>query len=314
MANPVRGEVRALLEVNHYPSQRAETMALCERRQYQRVQSLSCRLATLANALFCLSIPCCSCCCSCVEIKWNTDVIVKRFGIVTDILRTPTPPVQPGVTPSPVVQSLNPCCMDTEEVYVGSWLKTFTDLRVNDRNSYPLYLTAKYNYQVDDCLAATYYTNDYHTFMHEQAKSALLKVVSKYPYMPSQARERCLQRNLYEIGVEVRMLLQEYAKPVGVRVTSFVISTIRVDENMQKLLLAKQEAESYIRGRKQIAEGAVGIAAETLEHLKRNGVQLTQVETAALVADLTKIICQPEDMSLQFFKSPQPTLAVMELP
>jgi hypothetical protein len=71
---------------------------------------------------------------------------------------------------------------------------------------------------------------------------------------------------------------------------------------MQKLLLAKQEAQSYITGRKKTAESAFQIAKETVEALSAKNIVLTDQQRNALIADLLYMICDSESSRLDFYR------------
>src|SRR5947207_1894731 len=86
--------------------------------------SLGC-FSYLRTALGCVGLPFIWCC-MLKKVKPMHDTIVTRCGIVTEILREPGP------------YCLNPCCMDTFDIYMGLSEMELTNLPINDSHGNPL--------------------------------------------------------------------------------------------------------------------------------------------------------------------------------
>ena len=164
---------------------------------------------------------------------------------------------------------------------------------INDSQSFPCFISARYNYQVVDALSATYKIPSYHKFVKEQAKTALQKIFSKAVYNNYRANT---------VGKNITKILQEYVSPMGIQINSFTITSVKVSNKLLEYLMAEQEAQAYINGRKTIANGAVSISSETVKKLEKENLQLTPVEINALAVDLIYMIIQNDDVKIRFME------------
>jgi len=89
----------------------------------------------------------------------------------------------------------------------------------------------------------------------------------------------------------------------GLKATSFSIVSLQIDNDMQKMLLAKQEAQAYITSRKLTAESAFNVASETIRALKAQNIPLSPQQQNALVADLLFMICDPTRPQINFYQT-----------
>jgi SPFH domain/Band 7 family protein len=270
-----------------------QTVQLTQQRQNQQILDPSKPLSGITKLFFSVIKPLTCCFVDCVQVQLSQDVIVSRWGIVEQILR------EPGI------YSLGCAGLDTEEVYVGGWQGTIDDLPVNDRNSFPCYLSATYNYQVVDALAATYKVSDYKNFVYEQAKVCLKTIFSHASY------KRYNQNTLESWIINI---FQSYVSFMGIQINSFKVTSLQIDRRLQKDLLAKQEAQAYINGKEAIAQGAASILKETLDKLHKDNIQLSSAEKNALVVDLIYMIIQNDDVKVRFIEgSPTETEAIVAI-
>lgn len=260
----------------------------------QHVADLPTGLSALVNALFWLTIPCCSCCCGGFTVTNTRKAILSRCGIITDVMR------EPGV------YGPNPCCLDVTEVDYVSWTKEINALKINDSTGIPVWVSAVYCYQLNDTIDSQYKVHDVQRFIKDQAKVALMKVLSKYPYdrHPNE-RGPCLRYQSDQMERELYRALNDAINDAGWCVTSFRITGIGISDNMQKLTLARQIAQSYVTGKKTIAEGAMGIVEKTVISLRKRGLELTEQERDALVTDLIYMICNNDNFALKLNKIEQ---------
>jgi hypothetical protein len=210
-----------------------------------------------------------------------TDVIITRWGVVKEVLRKPGFYWLGGVG------------VEKQEVYVGGWNGHLEDISISDCQAFPCFISATYNYQVVDALSATYKIPDFQEFVKIQAKSALQKAFSNAIY-----------NNYHQNVIENKIvsILQEYVSPVGIQINTFRITAIKVSKKMCKHLMAKQEAQAYINGRKAIAESATSIMATTVKKLQKDNIQLTPKEKNALVMELIYMIMQNDEVKVRFME------------
>lgn len=283
-------EDKPLIKPSTIISNKDSTIALTKNRLNQKVSETSGRLDALTKTIFCLTFPL-SCCWACVQVNPLKDVIVTRWGVVTDVLRKPE------------LYFMNPIGLGTKEIDTNISTHEITNLKVNDSIGNPVYVKVQYGYQVVDSLKAFYEVQNLSAFIDKQAMSALRQVASQYPYDHSDKSTLCLKSDAKAIEEQLKKVLHDLVENVGVEVTSFRFLQINYDEDVQKLILAKQEAIAYINGRKKIANGAVGIVEETLMHLKKQGIKLNEKQSRALVTDLIYMISNQDDLSLRYYQN-----------
>jgi hypothetical protein len=257
------------------------TVQLTVERKNQKIDDISNHLSGIAQACFSLMKTTACCYGSAIQVQPSQDVIIAYYGVVTEILR------EPGI------YWFNGLGLETHTVYVGGWQGTIYDQPMKDGNAYPYYVSANYNFQVIDPLAAVYKTKNFQAFIKKQAKIALQKIFAQTPYHAihfTKAHEKA------------QNLLQTYVSSIGLQINNFRITGVKIDQHMQKLLLAKQEAQAFVNGRKTIALGATSIIESTLTKLKEQRIQLTQQEKNALAVNLTYMICHGNKVSLEYIQ------------
>lgn len=242
----------------------------------------------LAKALSCLTSPFFCCICP-VQVYTGYEVIVSRWG----------KPIQTLTEPGSYC--FNQCGLDTIEVWKGGFTERLEKIIVNDCNGNPLLVTARYSYKLSDTLEGTFNFQHRARMVNLLAISTLLKVSGNYPYESFDGKP-CLRLNSSVINKELKATLNNMIKDFSLRAGSFTIISIGIEEKMQKLLLAKQEAQAYITGRKEIAESAFKIAQETLSSLNAQNIQLSEKERNALIINLTFMICDPAKPKLNFYE------------
>lgn len=268
---------------------------LTRERKNHHIADLPCGINALLNTLFCLTWPVCGCCCASVEQTQNYRAkIITRAGVITDIIR------EPGQ------YFFNPCCLEEREVSECSYRGDLESLKINDINGLPIYASAFYYYQVDHTLDSVYKLHEPERFIKDQARTVFLKVLSKYPYdrHPGE-RGDCLRYISPAINDELKYALQEQIGKAGWYVTQFNVSGIGVSDNIEKLTLARQIAQTYVTGKRTIAKGAMGILESTLISLRQRGFELTDHERDALLADLVYMICNNDNFTLNLNKIEQ---------
>jgi membrane protease subunit (stomatin/prohibitin family) len=257
------------------------TIQLTNQRKNQTIDALSNHISGLANACFSLMnvLTCGGCCGTTIQVQPNNDIIVTRYNIITEVLR------EPGF------YQFSNNGLKIHTVYVQGYQGIITDRQMNDKNGFPCNVSAQYNYQVVDPIAATYQTKNYYKFVKEHALIALQKSFAQTS-----------KDHRKEIGKETIKLFESYVQLIGVKINSFKITAVKIDQNMQKIMLAKQEAKAFVKGRKTIAKGAISTLGLSIEQLEESGIKLTQEQKNALALDMTYMICQTDQISLEYIQ------------
>jgi regulator of protease activity HflC (stomatin/prohibitin superfamily) len=285
-----------------------------QHRDNEKIRELSCCLQSLWHTAFCCCLPF-TCCCSVKTVKPMHDTIVSRCGIPNYILRQPGP------------HCVGFCCTDTEDVYLGLKTVEIKNMTAADDHGSPIVISAQFVYRVIDSIAATYRTNHLHQFLVEQAESALRAVVGTYPFdidrndtTNKQSRKTkknevpvfeeddgnvaptpCLAKQSTVIDNQLVKVFQLMVDFTGVKIETFRLISVGYPEKMEKLLLARQEAQAQVIARKTIAEGTSGIIEETLTRLKTLGIRLTESEQNRFATNLTLLLVNHGHTTINIF-------------
>lgn len=281
------GELVPVVTMEDQPSE-SQRAVVSRSKVNQNNEGVPERVSSLANVLSCLSTPF-FCCFGGVSVWPSYETIVTRWGIPKEVLKVSG------------YYTYNQIGLETHEVFMGNLVARVKKIAVNDLHGNPIHLSAQYIYCITDSLKAHYAMRSLADFVQKQAIAALFKVAGNFPYDSSRNIPRlCIHSD--QIDSDLKRTLNSLIEDVGLRVVSFKIMSIAIDTNMQKLLLAKQEAQAYITGRKKTAESAFQIAKETVEALSAQNILLTEQQRNALVSDLLYMICDPDSSRLDFYR------------
>jgi regulator of protease activity HflC (stomatin/prohibitin superfamily) len=246
-------------------------------------------------------------CCSVKVVRPMTDSIVTRCGIPYKVWREPGPHFQ------------NVCCDAVYDVNMGIETVEIKDMAFNDSIGNPLVVSAQFVFRVANSVQARFKTEHLVRFIKEQAETALQNVLNKYPFdldprNPEQAgknRNECLCRHPAELDNSLISVLQRMVDFVGVKIQSFRLINVGIQQHMEKLLLAKQEAQAEVTARTAIAEGAAGIVKETLVRLGQLSIALSDAEKSRFARDLTLILVNHGQTTLNLIEGPQPPVQLL---
>lgn len=228
----------------------------------------------VASALtFPLNIPC-----MITQVKPDEDKVVTRCGYVTSVLRRPGPHlVDPFTSIIPVDMKLD--------------ILEITKTSVNDSRGNPLIVSAQFSYRVQDALSSIYAATNLKKYLIEQGASTLKAVLSNYPFDKGEDQKGpCLRMHSAEIENHLKNFLQEIVKRVGIKIEKFSLLSVTYDPLVEKLLLAKQEAEAEVIATQAIATGTVGIIQKIFQDLKGIGHELDEADRSQLAKNLTLML------------------------
>jgi regulator of protease activity HflC (stomatin/prohibitin superfamily) len=174
-----------------------------------------------------------------------------------------------------------------------------------DDHGSPLEVSGQFVYRIIDSVAANFKTRNLDKFLYEQGESALRAVVANYPYDVDSSghpgTQCCLSKQSDIIDKKLVKFFQSLVDHVGVKVETFRLISVRYPERMDKLLLARQEAQSQVTARRTIAEGTAGILEETLHRLKVLGIELSEKERNRFATNLTMLLVNHGHTTINIF-------------
>jgi len=257
-------------------------------RRNEVIQVASGCLSAIRTAFCVLGAPF-TLCCMVTRVKPMHDTVVARCGVISEVLREPGP------------YCLNPCCLDVQEVFMGLVTEELKNLPINDSHGNPLIISAQFVSRVSDSVRARYMTANLNQFLKDQGGTALRNVCGRHPFDVEDHAE-CLRKHSNRIDQELKDTLQLLVGRVGITIESFMLTAISVEKHMEKLLLARQEAQAELIARKTIADGSAGIMKELVQNYKTLGMELSKEELNRFATQLTLILVNHGHTTLNLFE------------
>ena len=149
-------------------------------------------------------------------------------------------------------------------------------LKVNELDGSPIEIASVIVWQVVDASEAVYNVDDYESFVHIQAESALRAMATSYPYDQHEDGQLALRSHANEVGAHLKQELQERLADAGIEVLDARISHLAYAPEIAQAMLQRQQANAIIAARTRIVAGAVGMVEMALAELQKNGVVRAQ--------------------------------------
>lgn len=165
-------------------------------------------------------------------------------------------------------------------------------LKVNELDGSPIEIAAVIVWQIVDSAEAVFNVNDYESFVHIQAESALRAMATSYPYDQHEDGQLALRSHATEISHHLAQELAERLADAGVQVVDARISHLAYAPEIAQAMLQRQQANAIIAARTRIVAGAVGMVQMALAELEKNGVvHLDEERKAQMVSNLLVVLC-----------------------
>ena len=165
-------------------------------------------------------------------------------------------------------------------------------LKVNELDGSPIEIAAVIVWQVVDSAEAVYNVDDYESFVHIQAESALRTMATSYPYDQHEEGQLALRSHATEVSKHLLDELQDRLADAGIQVIDARISHLAYAPEIAQAMLQRQQANAVIAARTRIVAGAVGMVEMALVELQKNGVvQLDEERKASMVSNLLVVLC-----------------------
>lgn len=161
-------------------------------------------------------------------------------------------------------------------------------LKVNDVEGNPIEIAAVIVYKVVDSAKAMFGVEHYDRFVEIQSETAIRHVATKYPYDNFQD-ETCitLRGNTEEISEELKRELEARLEIAGVEVLETRLTHLAYATEIAHAMLQRQQAKAVLVARKEIVEGAVKMAKDSIHMLDEEGVlELDDERKANMVNNL----------------------------
>lgn len=160
-------------------------------------------------------------------------------------------------------------------------------LKVNDAHGNPIEIACIVVWRVTDTAKAAFDVENYGTFVHIQAETALRHLASHYPYEPHNPGEVSLRGSPEKVGETLQAEVQDRVKIAGIEVIEAQLSHLAYSPEIAQAMLRRQQAAAVIGARQMIVEGAVSMVEMALKKLEAdNVVRLDEKNKSIMVNNL----------------------------
>ena len=165
-------------------------------------------------------------------------------------------------------------------------------LKVNELDGSPIEIAAVIVWKVTDASQAVYNVQDFESFVHIQAESALRAMATSYPYDAHEEGQLALRSHATEISKHLADEVSERVAEAGITIVDARISHLAYAPEIAQAMLQRQQANAVIAARTRIVSGAVGMVEMALAELQKNGVvHLDEERKAHMVSNLLTVLC-----------------------
>jgi regulator of protease activity HflC (stomatin/prohibitin superfamily) len=165
-------------------------------------------------------------------------------------------------------------------------------LKVNELDGSPIEIAAVIVWRVLDSAEAVYNVDDYESYVHIQAESALRAMATSYPYDGHEDGQIALRSHPDEIAQQLKQHLDERLAEAGVEVVEARISHLAYAPEIAQAMLQRQQANAVVAARTRIVFGAVSMVQMALDELRKQGVvELDEERKAQMVSNLLVVLC-----------------------
>jgi len=164
-------------------------------------------------------------------------------------------------------------------------------VKVNDQGGCPVDMRAVVVWRVVDAAQAVYHVQNLEQFVRMQTETGLRSLAAQYPYdtglsATTSAAEITLRNGGEHVSEVLRTLVQRRVRIAGVEVVEARISHLAYAQEIASSMLMRQQAQAVIAARRQVVDGAVGIAKDTVERIEKEITVLNAEGKAAILSNL----------------------------
>lgn len=160
-------------------------------------------------------------------------------------------------------------------------------LKVNDAQGNPIEIACIVVWRVTDTAKAAFDVENYGTFVHIQAETALRHLASHFPYEPHEPGEVSLRSSPEKVGETLQSEVQDRVKIAGIEIIEAQLSHLAYAPEIAQAMLRRQQAVAVIGARQMIVEGAVSMVEMALKKLEADRVvQLDEKSKSTMVNNL----------------------------
>ncbi len=205
------------------------------------------------------------------SIKQGYRGVYMRFGKVDRI-------VEPGLRWAPLGGYYH-------SFFMGSQTHTFKDLHIQDVNGTPIVVSAILQYRIQCPEKYVVVANRNTDVLERETQVAIRSICSKYPYDAVEGIN--LRRNAQELSLPIYEAMKSPLEKYGFTVEAVNIVEANYSPEVMQQMLMKQQAKAYVEARKEIVEGAIGVAKDAIAKFPEMSKESQEAIVSNLLTTLT---------------------------
>jgi hypothetical protein len=190
-----------------------------------------------------------------IKIPASHTVVLQRFGKYE------------GTRPEGL-HFILPWSLEYNEVFTKEQSYQLEPSKILDSRGNPIIMSSVVNYKITDPVKFILNIRGDTSYIVNQSNVVIKRVASKYPYDCDEGMG--LKNETLEIGKEMRDALQKATEVAGATIESVMIDELSYAPEIASQMLVKQQAEQYVRAKKEITESSVDIVNEIIERMKEH--------------------------------------------
>lgn len=180
------------------------------------------------------------------SVRQNYRMVLSRFGKIDRV-------AEPGLRWAPPFRICR-------SVFMGAMTHTLKDLHILDENGTPIIVTAILQYRISDPVLFIVNSNSKIDILERISQANIRSACSKLSY-------DTLRKDTQELTSQIRSSIESAITTYGVTIDTINIIEVNFAPEIAQQMLMKQQAKAYLEARKEIVDGAIGVAKDTIKRL-----------------------------------------------
>jgi SPFH domain / Band 7 family len=178
-------------------------------------------------------------------------------------------------------------CFGRDIIYVNT-RQIAIDLpktKVLDARGSPLHVSAVLIFYFSNTIRAALAVQNRDAYVSNVATATMRKVVSKFPY-ETEDNSPSLRTHQSLVTKLLTEAAQHQLRAAGATCITFQLNEISYSNEIAGAMLKRQAAEALVAARKVLVSGCSDIALDTVDLLRRRGIEMSDEQTAKLVNNI----------------------------
>lgn len=187
------------------------------------------------------------------SVQDNTKSVLLRYGKIDRI-------INPGLRWAPPGGKIY-------DVFTGTRIYNFKDLRLLDSIGTPIIISANIEYKIIEPGLFVINANNKNDILINAANIILRQVCGTLPYIAPNNIDKDLKKNMNTVTNNIGELLSKYLDNYGFYISSINIIELNYAPEIVQQMLIKQQTLAYMEARKEIVNCSINVVKDVVNNL-----------------------------------------------